>query len=94
MAGKQTDQTSCAGDKAGDRYAYTALPQGKWTRLVQLLPGAFDDPIEVDLITVELDDDMPSYEAVSYAWGDPNDTRSITCGGKILQPTKNLFAGL
>jgi hypothetical protein len=34
------------------------------------------------------------YEALSYVWGPPADTKSITLGSKALEVTKNLHAAL
>ena len=39
-------------------------------RIIALAPGKWDDEIECRLKTVSLDDD-PSYETLSYVWGDP-----------------------
>jgi hypothetical protein len=74
-------------------YTYEPLPSGKWIRLLQLHPGRYEDPVSFGLLTVELKD-APSYEAISYAWGDPNDTMEVLCGGASLHLTVSLCHGL
>ena len=39
-------------------------------------------------------DDCPSYESLSYSWGNPNDTRAIDLNGKRVWVTKNLESAL
>jgi hypothetical protein len=75
------------------QYRYEPLPTGKWTRLLRLFPGKPDDPIIVDLFPIDLES-RPSYEAVSYAWGDPGDRRKITCLGHPTHITVSLFQAL
>ena len=36
----------------------------------------------------------PDYEAISYAWGDPTETRDIICSGQQLAVTKSLHSAL
>ena len=52
-------------------YRYTSLdPEAKTIRLVTLLPSVFDDDVHVSLQTTVLDGQrVPTYEALSYAWG-------------------------
>lgn len=38
--------------------------------------------------------DVPAYTALSYAWGDPKDTRAVVVNGKIMQATTNLVDAL
>ena len=62
-------------------------------RLLHLLPGSWDDTIECKLVTVSLQD-SPAYNALSYVWGDKNDTCKIHVEGEDVRVTKNLFAAL
>jgi hypothetical protein len=57
-----------------DYYEYHVLdPPGSTTRLLTLLPGKFEDDIFMDIQHVELSSaDHVKYEALSYAWGLPN----------------------
>jgi hypothetical protein len=52
-------------------------------RLVTLLPDQFPDRIRCQLRVHSLDN-PPPYETVSYAWGDPNDTKVIEINGVEL----------
>ena len=63
------------------------------TRLLHLQPGSGDDSIHFTLHTVKLSD-KPPYEAISYCWGDPNDTREVHCDGALLHVTNNLYSAL
>ncbi|KAE9379904.1 HET-domain-containing protein [Stipitochalara longipes BDJ] len=62
-------------------------------RLIRLKSGGWCDPIVCDLISVRLDD-KPKFVALSYAWGDPTDTRPITLNSQTYNITVNLFQGL
>jgi hypothetical protein len=59
-------------------------------RILSLLPGRWLSPIRTTLKKISLDDDIVKYCAVSYAWGDPNDTKSIFVGDVPLQIPCNL----
>ena len=65
-------------------------------RVLDLQPGRWTDEIVCDLRVVSLDSksSTPSYEAISYAWGNPQDTVPIKVDGKVLQATKNLHLAL
>ena len=45
--------------------------QHREIRIIKLAPGRWEDAIECNLDTASLDDN-PSYEALSYVWGDPS----------------------
>jgi len=62
-------------------------------RVLTLHPGIWADPIRCSLRTVQLED-HPHYEALSYAWGDPNDCRRIFLDGRVGRVTANLEAAL
>ena len=46
-------------------------------RVLSLLPGLFDDPLRCQL-TVKSFEQQPTYDALSYMWGNPSDIRLIT----------------
>jgi hypothetical protein len=46
-------------------------------RVLSLLSGLFDDPLRC-LMTVEPIEQQPMYDALSYIWGNPSETRLIT----------------
>jgi hypothetical protein len=87
--------TSLAGDPLGAAscYTYDQLPAGKWFRILRLLPGLFQDPVSFELITTELSK-APSYEPISYCWGDSNSVQETICDGFPFFITTNLFQAL
>jgi hypothetical protein len=59
---------------SGSRFAhaYSRLPKDR-IRLLNLRPGAFDDPLSLDLVSIPFKkpyNDIKTYEALSYEWGD------------------------
>lgn len=73
---------------------YSALdPQKSEIRLVTLLPGKARDAIRCTLSTASLDS-APEFTALSYAWGDPSETKPITVDGEPFDVTVNLELGL
>ena len=49
--------------------------------------------VECNMITCSLND-SPRYQALSYVWGDPNDTHKIRVNGQDVQVTRNLVDAL
>jgi len=70
---------------------YFPLLEGRIIRLVELIPGAWNDPISTRLFITELEH-APEYDAISYVWGDPSKTVPISCNGRMLNVTVNLNA--
>ena len=62
-------------------------------RVLELLPGTVDQPISC-LLSVTDWKHPPDYEAVSYAWGDPDKKAAIKCHGKRLEVGQNLYSCL
>ncbi|PMD66822.1 uncharacterized protein K444DRAFT_580185 [Hyaloscypha bicolor E] len=62
-------------------------------RLLELLAGRWMEDVCCKLQIVSLDDN-PTYDALSYVWGDPGDTDKITVDGCSFQATRNLIGGL
>lgn len=62
-------------------------------RLLTLLPGKPKDEIQCSLQIVPLDD-LPAFDALSYAWGDPNVTEAIIVENEPRQATANLVMAL
>ena len=52
--------------------------QNQEIRLIQLHPGIDPADLRCDIIHVSLNH-KPSYEALSYTWGDPTSRQAITC---------------
>ena len=70
---------------------YLELTKAHIIRLVELLPGAPNDPITTRLSIHELEH-APDYEAISYVWGDPTNRVLIECNSKRLNITVSLDA--
>jgi hypothetical protein len=63
-------------------------------RLLELLPGSLNDPIECTLSTTTLQERM-SFEALSYTWGKPDGPQSpVIINGFELLVSQNLFDAL
>ncbi|KAK4449786.1 heterokaryon incompatibility protein-domain-containing protein [Podospora aff. communis PSN243] len=62
-------------------------------RTLQLLPGRWLDPINCIIDSVALDD-KPSFDALSYVWGNASDTIPIQVNSSPFHTTKNLVAAL
>jgi Heterokaryon incompatibility protein (HET) len=77
-------------------YEYTTLEaETSATRLLVLMPGEPDSPIHVRILPISLNDETPSYEALSYAWGDHISVDFIFLDEqKRCVIRKNLHAGL
>jgi hypothetical protein len=73
---------------------YEKLPCPTSTRLINLLPGAPDDPLECQLLVIDLESDHVQYPAISYVWGDPSDKKSIHCMNEALLIPSSLHAFL
>lgn len=65
-------------------------------RLVRLRCGQSQDPIQSEMMQAPLHHlrERPGYEALSYTWGDPLDTRIVMLKDQPFQVTKNLEAAL
>ncbi|VUC28993.1 unnamed protein product [Clonostachys rosea] len=90
------DQQSAATEDASQSewYQYTGLEDAQ-IRLLYILPGPEGSDIECKLVTRTFNDDDPfSYEALSYTWGDPSVVKYISCDGRTLQVTVNLWTAL
>jgi hypothetical protein len=74
-------------------YEYIPITAPGTIRLLELHPGKGSDPVEVSLITTPLSD-APSFETISYCWGDASDRREVLCNGCLLSITASLFTGL
>src|SRR5690242_6972957 len=74
-------------------FKYRPLQTPASIRLLQLKPGREDEPISCWLFEVRLDD-WPSYQALSYTWGDPDDKSTIVCNEGTVSIPRNLAEGL
>lgn len=65
--------------------------QSRQIRILKLLPGFFEDKIRCKLSISTL---KAPFEALSYVWGDPEDTRTIEVQGETMSVTKSLEKAL
>jgi hypothetical protein len=76
-----------------DKYQYHPIESPDQIRMLELLPGQDDEPIQVK-ISHRLLADLPLREALSYEWGSLTRDREIICEGKSLKVTVNLVVAL
>jgi hypothetical protein len=69
---------------------YETLMTPQSTRLVTIHPGKSGSPIECSIRSVD-STASSGYIALSYVWGDPNNTREIQLNGQPFLVTKNLY---
>jgi Heterokaryon incompatibility protein (HET) len=74
-------------------YRYNDLPTQTSFRVIELLPGEEGNPVSCLLHVVDWSNPL-EYEAISYAWGDPNARAEVSCHGKGLEVTHNPHRGL
>ena len=73
-----------------DAPLYSPLPAGLNIRVLVLEPAvAEEDELRTRLEVVSLDD-KPSFEAISYTWGDPSDMTLLNCNGHTVKMPRNL----
>src|SRR5437016_14578034 len=77
---QNTSHTSNFALVSDSRYVYKKLPNANSIRLLKLQPGQHG-PITSSLITVDAKA-APTYSAISYVWGDPEQTVMISVDGK------------
>ena len=76
---------ACQGSKISAHYEF---------RLITLRSGAAGSRIVCELNNSTLGLAQNHYEALSYAWGDPKKSESITVNGQLVLITRNLFQSL
>jgi hypothetical protein len=70
-------------------YKYDELPQGNAIRYLTLHAGSGNDPLQCSLHTAPMPETQ--FEALSYVWGSDVRDQEITCDGRTLALTTNLF---
>lgn len=71
------------------------LDQPGQIRLLQVRPGRQSDAIECSFLECSLDSpDLPSYQALSYCWGEASLSKSISVAGFETKLTPNLHSAL
>ncbi|KAH9216197.1 heterokaryon incompatibility protein-domain-containing protein, partial [Leptodontidium sp. 2 PMI_412] len=74
-------------------FSLPALPGDRFIRLLELLPGERGDDIQCRLHLHHLESDA-TYEALSYVWGNDQDTLRIQVDDQALNVTRNLRSAL
>lgn len=77
-------------DKDCPEYVYFDLPTNRSIRLLEVSRKYPWGPLQLELYPYDLES-CPTYEAISYTWGDATKVRIITIGGKKLEITANAF---
>ena len=69
------------------------MPLHNEIRILDLLPGNTEDPLECSIRTAALGSDTP-YETLSYVWGNQQCGRIVHIAGHDVEVTSNLYAAL
>jgi hypothetical protein len=86
----EPDNTTGPDDRADDAPLYSPLPGNNTIRILVIEPAsAEEDDLQTRLLVVALDD-KPSYEAISYTWGDPADSTLLNCNCAKVKIPQNL----
>lgn len=90
----EKDRCSPAECHKMEKFEYEQLLSKDHIRILELLPGTKDDTIRCNLTSEFHQDTENTYDAISYVWGNPNDTVEIICCDKILSITSSLAEAL
>jgi len=74
-------------------FGYLDRLNARQIRLLDLKYGHGEGILQFDLQTYSLSN-RPNYIALSYTWGDPNETVPVLCDGKTINITRNLNEAL
>jgi hypothetical protein len=77
-----------------ESWSYKPLLNYYSIRLLHVAPGRWDDPITCTLDQIDLALEPRPYETISYAWGNTNNRKDITCDGCVISITQSLFEAL
>ncbi len=75
-------------------YQYAELGGPNHIRLLKLNPSRESDEINANFSLINLEADRPSYEALSYCWGNDPPQHHIRVEGSILPVRPNLYEAL
>ncbi|KAJ8481601.1 hypothetical protein ONZ45_g15264 [Pleurotus djamor] len=82
------------GLSSAEAYKYDPLPdQRLYIRLLEVLPTERDDDLRCYLCVTPLDA-LPSFEALSYVWGDASTRSTILCHGRPMSISQSLDKAL
>jgi len=74
-------------------YQYEPLPQDDYIRILYIASGGLRDSISFHLLPVSLVD-APSYECLSYVWGNEVNLKLVSCGRGQTLVRGNLIEAL
>jgi hypothetical protein len=77
-----------------EQFEYKELLGKDYIRIIELLPGENGGKIICNLTSERRQDIENTYDAISYAWEDPNDTVEIICCDRTLSITASLADAL
>ena len=87
-------------DRDSTPYRYSILPKDS-IRLLALLPGNRSAPLQCKLHRADVPGvnspkgaSGPTFEALSYAWGDSNLCQNLYCNNSVIKITQSLFDAL
>ncbi|KAK6951771.1 hypothetical protein Daesc_006294 [Daldinia eschscholtzii] len=75
------------------RYVYKTLPSPRHIRLLRLYGGKKSEEVSCELFIVSLDEVL-SFEALSYTWGNPLPRMPVRCSGKTTEIGQSLHSAL
>ena len=103
------DKNECSLDQSVERkelniastpYKYDVLPSDS-IRMLSLLPGDRSAPLQCELHRADVPRNVspesasgPTFEALSYVWGDGNLCQQIFCNKSVIKITQSLFDAL
>jgi hypothetical protein len=73
---------------------YKKLPSRDWIRILVVESGKNHDRIICRLQLCSIRQGYPEYKALSYVWGSSKERMDITCNGKDIRVTRNLWEAL
>jgi hypothetical protein len=74
-------------------FKYSRLPHRDSIRLLRLLPGSRNDDLCCEIFLARVSE-SPSYECISYVWGELFKVVTLYCNGKEVRITRNLSSVL
>ena len=75
------------------KFKYSPLLKATSFRFLELQAGTGSNPLVCRLHSADITN-VPRYTALSYAWGDPDDTLSLQCEDRALSITRSLEEAL
>ncbi|KAH6697555.1 heterokaryon incompatibility protein-domain-containing protein [Plectosphaerella plurivora] len=76
---------------ASGHFSHPELKNDWDIRLLEILPRGTSSQVRCRLVTIDLDNKPPNYEAMSYTWGNPAKTNIILVNGSPVEVTHNVY---